>query len=125
MSGNYPAGLTDWSPNTPWNVPSVPECDFEIEATYTMTCARTVTTDNYIPIYDEDCGATYTDTTDTYWEDEFEEQHFTPMELIEKLKQYLNNDPALKEKTTNGVILRNMLKECEGWTVSDKEFEEV
>lgn len=124
MCSNYGYGLTDNSPNTPWNDDDyVPESDFEIEATYTITCKRTVYTDKYIPEYDDETGHVYADTSDINWRGEFESQHFTPIELIEELKKYVENDMSLSGGQNHR--LKELLNACDGWKISDTEFEEL
>ena len=49
MASNYPDGLTDWTPGCPWTEEEVPEEDFEITCSQSLSRTATVTTNNYIP----------------------------------------------------------------------------
>ena len=149
MSGYYPAELTDWSPNAPWNDPGdPPEKDFEITVSQTLSKGTTVTTTNYIPgaegvDYEPDDEGGYCasgwhepdDTSDTDWEKEYDENgHYTPIQLIELLKEYLQKDlekwkeedkkdphkwAAIQVRKYQGLI-----EECDGWTEDETEFVE-
>lgn len=123
---NYGYGLSDNSPNTPWNEPEVPEREFEIQATYSLTCIRTVWTDNYIPEYDEESGRFSADTSETDWRNEFEADEFTPLELIDELKKYAEQDLSMTgENTSKGRYLKRLIEACEGWSITDSEHNEL
>lgn len=149
MSGYYPAELTDWSPNAPWNDPGdPPEKDFEITVSQTLSKGTTVTTTNYIPgaegvDYDSDDEGGYyasswhdpDDTSDTNWAEEYDENgHYTPLQLIELLKEYLQKDlEKWKEEdkkdphkwaATQVRKYQSLIEECEGWTEDETEFVE-
>lgn len=149
MSGYYPAELTDWSPNAPWNDPGdPPEKDFEITVSQTLSKGTTVTTTNYIPgaegvDYEPDDEGGYCasgwhepdDTSDTDWEKEYDENgHYTPIQLIELLKEYLQKDlEKWKEEdkkdphkwtATQVRKYQGLIEECDGWTEDETEFVE-
>lgn len=149
MSGYYPAELTDWSPNAPWNDPGdPPEKDFEITVSQTLSKGTTVTTTNYIPGAEgvdyepDDEGGYYAsgwheedDTSDTNWEQEYSEEHNTPLQLIELFKEECQKNLKKLEETDPKASgnpqfiiqekrrLMYLIEECEGWT--EDEFEVV
>ena len=102
-SGWYPPGA-EYDPSAPYNQVDVPEKDFEITCSQSLSRTATVTTNNYIPgaegcDYEE--GEAFgwhdpDDTSDTNWADEYESNGYkTPLELIGMLKEYLeHNFPA-------------------------------
>ena len=146
MSGYYPGGLTDFTPGCPWSEPEVPEKDFEITCSQSLSRTAVVTTNNYIPgaegcDYEPDGEGGYStcgwqdpdDTSDTNWADEYSANGYkTPLELIDMLKEYLEKD--LREiqkdmlpndmsfKATQVRKLKGLIEECECWTEDETEF---
>lgn len=140
MSGYYPAELTDWSPNAPWNDPGdPPEKDFEITVSQTLSKGTTVTTTNYIPgaegvDYEPDDEGGYCasgwhdpdDTSDTNWEEEYDESgHYTPLQLIKMFKRYLQEEIEGTDTLDHSPKhLEYIMEECDGWTEDETEFVE-
>lgn len=148
MSGYYPANLTDFSENVPWNEPYIPEKDFEITCSQSLSRTAEVWTSNYVPgasgcDYEPDGEGGYAtvgwkdgdDTSDTIWSKEYAENGYkTPLELIGMLKEYLEKD--LREiqkdmlpndrsfKATQVRMLKGLIKECDCWTEDETEFSE-
>lgn len=138
---NYPPGLSDNTPGAPWNEPVIPEKDFEVTCSQSLSRTATVTTDNYIPCCDEGCedGVGYhdewADTSDTNWADEYESNGYkTPLELIGMLREYLEKDLRDIQRNmlpndrsynaTKARMLKGLIKECEAWTEDEIDFEE-
>lgn len=141
---NYPAGAD--TPDAPWNEPEIPEMDFEVTCSQSLSRTATVTTNNYIPgasgvdYESDDEGGCYAsawhddpDTSDTNWADEYSEcGYMTPLELIGILKEYLEKD--LREiqkdmlpndrsfKATQVRRLKGLIEECECWTEDEIEY---
>ena len=148
MSGYYPAGLTDFTPGCPWSEPMVPEKEFEITCSQSLSRTAEVWTSNYIPgasgcDYESDGEGGYAtvgwkdddDTSDTIWSKEYAENGYkTPLELIGMLKEYLQKDlekwKIEDEKTPNSGPafhvrrLKHLIGECECWTEDETEFSE-
>lgn len=149
MLSNYPPGLSDWSPNAPWNDPGdPPEKDFDVTISQTLSKTVTVTTTNYIPGAEgvdyepDDEGGVYAtgwqepdDTSDTNWAEEYEEDgHYTPLQLIQLLQEYLQKDlEKWKEEdkkephrwaATQVRKYQGLIEECEGWTEDECEVVE-
>lgn len=147
-SGYYPAGA-EFDPNAPWNEVEVPERDFDITCSQSLSKTVTVTTNNYIPgasgvDYEPDgeggyCSCGWQDPDDTSninWSEEYDENgHYTPLELIEKYKETLSkeldnlieygkNFPKKKPYwwTQRKRTLEHLIEECEGWTNDETEY---
>lgn len=146
MLSNYPDGLSDWTPGAPWNEPEVPEKEFEITCSQSLSRTVGVWTNNYIPgasgvDYESDGEGGYIaegwhdddDTSDTNWSEEYEESGYkTPLQLIQMLKEYLQKDLKKWEeedrKTPNSGLafqvgrFKHLIEECDCWTEDDIEF---
>ena len=122
-SDYYPAGAYS-DPNAPYNEPVVKEREFDIDVDFTMHKIATVTTNDYIPEYDDEDGREYANTDDTNWESAYNESgHYTIPELLEELKQYILNDmETCSPNTCKGASLKRMLESCDGWEVVEKSF---
>lgn len=143
MLSNYPDGLSDSTVGAPWNEESVPEKDFEVTCSQSLSKTVTVCTDNYIPgasgvDYErDDEGGTYAspwhdedDTSDTNWADEYHDNdHYTPIQLIglfkESLKSQLKSWEGMDETSAGKAQTRRieyLIEECEGWTEDETEY---
>lgn len=125
MYDNYPPGAAH-DQNAPYNEPVIPEKDFEVEVTFTMSKVVTITTDNYAPEYDDEDGHTYANTENTEWDKEFENSgHFTIADLIEELKGYVVEDmKTCAPNTGKGAHLQRLLLACEDWETIEESYEE-
>ena len=125
MYDNYPPGAAN-DPSAPYNEPVIPERDFDVEVTITMSKVVTITTDNYMPEYDEEDGHTYANTENTEWDTEFRNSGcFTIPDLLSELKEYVKADmETCSPNTTKGAHLKRLLEACDGWDVIEKNYEE-
>ena len=125
MYDNYPPGAAH-DQNAPYNEPLIPERDFDVEVTITMSKVVTITTDNYVPEYDDEDCHTYANTENTEWDKEFENSgHFTIADLIEELKGYVVEDMKTCAPNTRKVShLKRLLLACEDWETIDESYEE-
>lgn len=145
---NYPPGLSDNTPGAPWNEPEIPEKDFEITCSQSLSRTAIVTTNNYIPgasgvdYEPDDEGGYYAsswqdedNTSNTNWADEYQSNGYkTPLELIGMLREYLEKDlrdiqrdmlPNDRSyKATQARMLKGLIEECEAWTEDETDFEE-
>ena len=136
MLSNYPPGA-EFDPNAPWNEVEVPEKDFDVTCSQSLSKTVTVCTNNYIPgasgcDYEPDGEGGYStigwheddDTSDTDWAQEYHENDYhTPAQLLELFKNILvrdleNGNPFRSEKYT-----KQLIEECEGWTEDETDFE--
>jgi hypothetical protein len=146
MSSNYPDGLSDWTPGTPWNEPEIPDEDFEITCSQSLSRTATVTTNNYIPgasgvdYESDDEGGCYAvpyhddpDTSDTNWADEYKANGYkTPLQLIQMLKGYLEDELKKWEEvdkqdphkwaSTQVRKFKSLIEECDCWIEDETEF---
>lgn len=111
----YPAGAYN-DPSAPYNEVSIPERDFDVNVCQTLEKYVTVTTDDYIPEYDDWDRSVHYDTSETNWLEAYHDNDYhTPLQLIELFKQ------CLEENLKNGVVFKSprytkdLIKECEGW----------
>ena len=125
MYDNYPPGAAH-DQNAPYNEPLIPERDFDVEVTITMSKVVTITTDNYVPEYDDEDGHTYANTENTEWDKEFENSgHFTIADLIEELKGDAVEDMKTCAPNTRKVShLKRLLLACEDWETIEESYEE-
>ena len=146
MLSNYPPGLSDNTPGCPWSDPEIPEKDFDVTCSQSLSKTVTVTTSNYIPgasgvDYEPDGEGGYyasswhdpDDTSDTNWEEEYKHDHYTPLELINKFKEHLMkqwdtlkdaeeaNDTETKYKKRE---IQHLIEECSNWTEDETEYVE-
>ena len=146
---NYPEGLSDWTPGTPWSEPEIPEKDFDVTCCQTLSKTTIVTTSNYIPgasgcDYESDGEGGYStvgwqdpdDTSDTSWSNEYKENgHYTPLQLIGMLKMRvekelkdLENAPIDTKqpyaKAAEVRRLKHLIEECDDWCEDETDFEE-
>lgn len=132
-SGYYPAGA-EFNTNAPWNEKEVPERDFEVNATFTLTKQCQITTNDYVPEesgQDED-GWWYDEisTQDTDWEAAYKENYKTPLELIEILKKKCEDELAAIGDMKHGTYskrreLQNIIDSCKGWAYLDFDIDEA
>ena len=133
----YPAGAYD-DPNAPYNEAEVPEKEFEITCTQTLSKSVVVVTNNYIPgasgvDYEPDdeggccaCGwQDDDDTSDTCWADEYHDNGYhTPIQLLELFKQFL------EEQKSHGIAFKSpkftddLIEECKDWIEDEVEYSE-
>jgi hypothetical protein len=138
MLSNYPDGLSDFTPGTPWNEPDVPEKEFDVTCTQTLSRTVSVLTSNYVPgasgvdYEPDDEGGYYAsgwhdpdDTSDTNWADEYHDNDYlTPLQLIEIFKQYLENDLNRMGEVKNERWIKHLIEECSNWTEDETEYVE-
>lgn len=118
-SGYYPAGA-EFDSAAPWNQSSPPEESFDVCVSQSLSKSVSVETDNY---FLED-GVP--DTSDTNWEEVYEEDHYTPLQLINIFKRYLESEVNHTETVSKEPsFLKHLISECSDWNDDETEiFEE-
>lgn len=131
----YPAGA-EHDENAPYNQEEVPEKEFDVLASQTLSKSNTVITNNYIPgpsgvdwESDEEGGHAVgwqepDDTSDTDWEKEYHENdHYMPSQLIELFKNFLENVLTTGNRYWDESFAhtRHLFQECCGWTEDESE----
>ena len=145
MASNYPDGLSDWTPGCPWSEPEIPEKEFDITCSQSLSRTTSVWTSNYTPgasgvDYEFDgegyCASGWhdpDDTSDTNWADEYEENGYkTPLQLIQMLRKYLEQDLKKWEEedkkdphkwaATQVRKYKSLIEECDCWSDDETEF---
>lgn len=142
-SGYYPPGA-EFDSSAPYNQTDVSEKDFEVTCSQSLSKTVTITTNNYIPgasgvDYEPDgeggyCASSWhddPDTSDTDWAKEYKNDHYTPLELINKFKEYLveqwdilkdaeeANDAGTKQKKRE---IKHLIEECDCWNEDETEY---
>lgn len=129
MDECYPAGAP-YCNNTPWNYPDVPEMNFNVTCSQSLSKTVTVSTNNYIPHYEKSYmeGVCFSDvdadTSNTDWSEEYAKNHsLTPSELLLIFKRYLQDEvdgTTPSKKDIN--YMKRLIKECSNWIVDETEF---
>ena len=138
-SDNYPAGAAN-DPRAPYNQVDPPAVAFNVSATFTLEKTVELTTVQYEGGETDDEG--YTEPYDTLgvdWKDEFEEQQYNPVELLEKLADLVEqNLDVIRSKllylhpnwrtgylTTEMRRYKGMIECARGWKIMEENYEEV
>ena len=124
MLSNYGYGLTDDSPNTPWNEPIIPERDFDVCVSQTLSKNTIIVTQDYQPEFDEETGYTDANTDETDWKKAYCDVAMTPLEIIGAAEKIAKALLEQGQTRIGGVYLKNLVKECEGWVEDDIEVVE-
>lgn len=121
-SAYYPSGAYLDS-KAPYNEVSTPEQDFDVTISQTLSKDTIVTTDDYVYEKDSDEGWDSYITDDTNWAEEYHNNdHYTPIQLIELFRQ------CLEENLKNGLVFKNpgitkhLIEECKGWVEDETEY---
>lgn len=122
-SGYYPPGA-EFDPNAPYNEVELPEEEFDVCISSSLSKSTTVTTNDYsVDSWDEEDGNASFDTSDTNWEQAYNNDgHYTPLELIQKFKEVLSElvkDTDIKPRKKKEY--EHLISECEGWSEDELE----
>lgn len=123
-SGYYPPGAD--TPDAPWNEKEKPLRAFDVCACQTLSKSTEVYADDYTLNAEQDEEGfwfTETDTSDINWRAAYNNYHYTPLELIELFKEFLQKhlpDPIVDLKGYKKY--KRLIKECEGWTEDELEI---
>ena len=117
---NYPLmSQSQWNA-APFNEVRIPEREFEVTISQTLSRTATITTDDYQPEYDEEDGNTYANTENTDWQKAYENSDFKIQDLLGELKGYVQSDLAMTGSNTGkGRYLQRLLNACDGWVEDD------
>ena len=127
MSANVPMGA-EYDSMAPWNKIENKEVERECVVTETITRTVAFSTTDYVAEedWDDEFGKCVSvDTSDTDWAGEYSYQEYTVLELIDKLKEYVEED--IKNTSPNngkGRELQRLLSACSGWEQVESEVEE-
>lgn len=136
-SGYYAPG-TEFDSNAPWNQSDPEEKEFDCDVTCVLTKEDTVVTQNYtISNVDIEDGMGYEeiDTEGIEWKEEWRQQNYTPIQLINELKGMLEDELNMlrkldKDGKRSAECVRrkceviDMIRSCEGWVEDELTVEE-
>lgn len=112
--GGYPPGADN--AYAPWNQPDNIEERFSVGIMQTLSKQTKVLTDDY---YAESDG--FLNTRNTDWKEAYRKNdHYTPLELIERLKNLIE-----AELPSDNKYIKHLLEECEGWLEEETYIEET
>lgn len=128
-NGNYPLmSQSQWN-SAPWNEKEQSAITRDCEITETVTRKVTLATKDYSAYsdYDDELGAcSSVDTTETDWVAEYEEQEYSIIELLSKLKEYVADDlKNTNHSPKQQKELQKLLLVCDSWKQEDVCVEEV
>ena len=136
-SDNYPAGAAN-DPRAPYNQVEPPAVAFNVAATFTLEKTVELTTVQYEGGETDDEG--YVEPYDTLgveWKDEYKEQQYNPVELLEKLAEIVEeNLDVIRHKllylhpnwrtgylTTEMRRYKGMIECARGWKIMEENYE--
>ena len=127
MSANVPMGA-EYDSMAPWKQVDNPEVERECVITETITRTVTLSTTDYVADedWDDELGKCVSaDTSDTDWAGEYSYQEYTVLELIDKLKAYVEEDiKNTSPNTGKGRELQRLLSACSDWEQVELNVEE-
>lgn len=121
---NYPLGADN--SDAPWNEKVNSEISRDCYVTETIGRKVTLSTTDYIEEEDwnDEFGkCSFCDTSETDWNEAYDSE-WSALELIEKLKEYVEMDLINASNKASKVYLRRLLKACQGWEQIECEIEE-
>ena len=119
----YPAGAYR-DPSAPYNQVDVPEKDFDVLISQTLSRDTTITTQDYQPEFDEETGYTDANTDDTDWKKAYCDVAMTPLEIIGAAEKIAKALLEQGQTRVGGVYLKSLVKDCEGWVEDETEVME-
>nr|DAO65051.1 MAG TPA: hypothetical protein [Caudoviricetes sp.] len=129
MSCNYPMMSQGQLNSAPWNEKEQSVITRDCEITETVTRKVTLATTDYSADsdYDDEFGAcSSVDTSETNWVAEYDEQEYSIIELLSKLKKYVADDLRnTKHSLRQRKDLQKLLLVCDSWKQEDVCVEEV
>ncbi len=123
MMSNYPPGAEN-DPDAPYNEPQREEVEVLVKQTLTkedviyMPPAYSHVEYEYDPVEGRNVGTTITEYGDDL-EEHYENQHLTPMEIIQKCKKIVQELRKNGERWYANVNLSELENECEDWEVEE------
>ena len=135
---NYPVMSQSQWDAAPWNQENLPEKEFNVVCSQTLSKAAAVFTNNYTPgavdaesEWDgEGYQTVYTrepdDTSNVVWSEEWHDNdHYTPIQLIELFQKFLLdevNGSNIVNRNTN--YLNHLITECNNWEEDKTDYVE-
>ena len=134
-SGYYPPGA-EFDPNAPWNEVEVPEQEFEVTCSQTLSKSTTIWTNDYIPgasgcDYEPDGEGGYCasgwkdddDTSSTNWTQAYHNCEMTPLDIINACSTLAKHLLEQGTSVVGPLHLKELIETCEGWNEDDLDIE--
>ena len=86
-NSNYPAMSQSQWDSAPFNEPDVPEKEFDVTISQTLSKSTSIYTQDYQPEYDEENGHVYADTSQTDWKKAYNDAAMTPLDIIQSAEK--------------------------------------
>jgi hypothetical protein len=118
---NYPEGADNEM--APWNQGENKPIEREVIATFTLSTSKPTSTTHYYCEGDKYEGY-YEVTDDTDWTKEYQEQHYTPLGLINEFKTFLEEQKEKKTDKSKIHKIEWLIKECSDWNEDELEVVE-
>ena len=137
---DYYAPGSYYDSSAPYNQSDIPEEEFEVVCSQSLSRTAIVRTDNYIPgssgvdYESDDEGRCYAvpwydepDTSNTNWEEEYHDNdHYTPLQLIELFRKHLEDELSNGELPNNRINkYKHLIEECENWTEDEVTYDMI
>lgn len=100
----------------------IPERDFNVTVSQSLSKTVNVTTDNYHEYSDE--TGIHADTYDTPWKEVYEKEHHTPIQLISLFKSFLQTAIEMPGTIYPKGRLKELVSECDNWIEDETEIME-
>lgn len=114
---DYPCGAD--GPNAPWNQEEIPEREFDVTISSSLSKNTSVDSSNYT--IEEDPDGSCIDTSEICWYDEYKKIHLTPLELIERYKNELETKKKFLSNLSEIKKAEWLIKECSDWVEDETE----
>jgi hypothetical protein len=116
---HYPAGADNEM--APWNEPVIPEKEFDVLVSQTLSRDTSIYTNDYCPEFDEETGQTDANTECTDWKKAYSNAAMTPLEIIGAAEKIAKALLEQGQTRVGGVYLKSLVSDCEGWNEDELE----
>jgi hypothetical protein len=116
---HYPAGADNEM--APWNEPVIPEKEFDVLVSQTLSRDTSIYTNDYCPEFDEETGHTDANTECTDWKKAYSNAAMTPLEIIGAAEKIAKALLEQGQTRVGGVYLKSLVSDCEGWNEDELE----
>ena len=108
-------------PSAPWNEPIIPEREFDVLVSQTLSRDASIYTDDYCPEFDEETGHTDANTEETDWKKAYQNVAMTPLDIINAAEKIAKTLLEQGQTRVGGIYLKSLVSDCKGWTEDELE----
>lgn len=122
-TGDYPPGA-EYDKKAPYNEEQNPYVECRLCISQTLSKDVTVKTNDYTSnlIWDNELTYSSLDFSETNIDSLYAEQHYTPYELIELFKEFLEDKVKNSDFTDPKIsMMKTLIKECKNWVEDETE----